>query len=123
MIIRQRLAASIVAATALAAPGVQAQDANPGKAVFAQCASCHAIDASNGVGPSLQGVVGRRAGSFAGFRYSRAMKAAGTTWDATTLDGYIADPQKAVPGNVMPFAGISDAKPRADLVGYLKTLT
>ena len=119
----RHLVAALVSATALVAPGVHAQDANAGKAVFSQCAACHSIDGSNGVGPSLQGVVGRKTATFAGFRYSRAMKAAGTTWDAATLDAYIADPQKALPGNVMPFSGIPDAKQRADLIAYLKTLT
>lgn len=107
----------------LAAAGTaHAQDATAGKAVFAQCAACHSIDGSNGAGPTLQGVVGRKAGSFAGFRYSRAMKGAGYAWDAAKLDAYLADPQKALPGNVMPFSGITDAKQRADLVAYLATL-
>jgi cytochrome c len=99
-----------------------AQDAAAGKAAFAGCAACHSVDGSNGAGPSLQGVVGRKAGVLAGFRYSRAMKAAGTTWDAASLDAYIADPQKLIPGNVMPFSGMPDAKERADLVAYLGTL-
>jgi cytochrome c len=99
-----------------------AQDATAGKAAFATCAACHSVDGSNGDGPSLQGVLGRKAGSFTGFRYSRAMKAAATTWDAASLEAYIADPQKAVPGNVMPFAGVPDAKERADIVAYLATL-
>jgi cytochrome c len=50
------------------------------------------------------------------------MKEAGTIWDAASLDAYIAEPQKVVPGNVMPFSGVSDAKVRADLVAYLATL-
>ncbi len=111
-----------IAAIAAMASSAHAQDATAGKAVFAQCTACHSTDGSNGVGPSLLGVVGRKVGTFPGFRFSRAMKAAGTNWDATTLDGYIADPQKALPGNVMPFSGIPDAKQRADLIAYLKTL-
>jgi len=99
-----------------------AQDAAAGKEAYAQCAVCHSIDGTNGVGPSLQGVVGRKAGAFAGFRYSRAMKGADIAWDDKLLDAYLADPQKTVPGNVMPFSGIADAKQRADLVAYLKTL-
>ena len=120
---RYRPGLAIVATIATAAPVAHAQDATAGKAVFAQCAACHSVDGSNGVGPSLQGVVGRKVATFPGFRFSRAMKAAGTTWDATMLDGYIADPQKALPGNVMPFSGIPDAKLRADLIAYLKTLS
>ena len=99
-----------------------AQDAAAGKAAFARCSACHSVDGSNGVGPGLQGVLGRKPGSFAGFRYSRAMKAAATNWDTTSLEAFIADPQKAIPGNVMPFSGVPDAKERADIVAYLATL-
>jgi len=110
------------AALLCAVTAAPAQDAIAGKTAFAACSACHSVDGSNGAGPSLQGVVGRKAGGFAGFRYSRAMKAGDTTWDAVTLDAYIADPQKAMPGNVMPFSGIPDAKVRADIVAYLSTL-
>jgi len=101
---------------------LRAQDTAAGRQVFAQCSVCHSTDGSNGVGPSLRGVVGRKAGSVAGFRYSRAMKTVGITWDEQQLTDYLADPQKIVPGNVMPFAGVSDAKQRADVVAYLVTL-
>ncbi len=121
--IHRHLLFVVAASGAVVVCPAHAQDASAGKGVFAQCAVCHSVDGSNGVGPSLQGIVGRNAGTFAGFRYSRAMKAANRTWDATTLDTYIADPQKAVPGNVMPFSGIPDAKQRADLIAYLKTLS
>lgn len=109
------------AALLCAGTAALAQDAAAGKAAFARCSACHSVDGSNGVGPSLQGVLGRKAGSFAGFRYSRAMKAA-TTWDAASLEAYIADPQKAIPGNAMPFSGVPDARERADVVAYLATL-
>ncbi|APW36265.1 cytochrome c family protein [Rhodoferax koreense] len=100
----------------------QAQDVAAGKAAFAQCAACHSIDGTNGAGPSLQGVDGRKVGSFPGFRYSRAMKATAYNWDAAKLEAYIANPQAAIPGNVMPFSGLPDAKQRADLVAYLQSL-
>ena len=106
---------------ALASP-VGAQDVAAGKQLFAQCSVCHSIDGTNGVGPSLQGIVGRKAGTFAGFRYSRAMKGANITWDDKTLEAYLADPQKAIPGNVMPFSGLADAKQRADVIAYLNAL-
>lgn len=116
--------ATLVAAglLALAAGHAQAQDATAGKAVFAQCTACHSIDGSNGAGPTLKGIAGTKSGEVAGFRFSRAMKAAGITWDAKTLDAYIANPQTAIPGNVMPYSGLPDAKQRADLVAYLLTL-
>ena len=106
----------------LVAFDASAQDVAAGKQVYAQCAACHSIDGSHGVGPSLQGVIGRQAGSAPGFRFSRAMKGAGYPWDAKALDAYIANPQGAVPGNVMPYAGLADAKQRADLIAYLASL-
>ena len=99
-----------------------AQDAASGKQAFAQCAACHAVNAANGLGPSLQGIVGRKSGVFPGFRYSPALKNAGIAWDDKNLDAFLSDSQKLVPGNVMPFSGVADAKQRADLIAYLKTL-
>jgi cytochrome c len=99
-----------------------AQGHDEGKQAFAQCSACHSIDGSNGVGPPLSGVVGRKAGSVAGFRYSRAMKGSNIVWDEKSLDAFVSDPQKVVPGNVMPFAGVADAKQRADLIAYLQKL-
>lgn len=99
-----------------------AQEAAAGKQVFMQCAACHSIDGSTRTGPSLKGILGRKAGSVADFRYSHAMKRSNIVWDASTLDAYLAHPQQAIPGNTMPFAGIADARQRADLVAYLQTL-
>ena len=99
-----------------------AQDAASGKQAFAQCAACHAVNAANGLGPSLQGIVGRKSGVFPGFRYSPALKNAGIAWDDKNLDAFLSDSQKLVPGNVMPFSGVADAKQRADVIAYLKTV-
>ncbi len=99
-----------------------AQDAIAGKNIFAQCSVCHSTDGTNGVGPTLKGIVGSKAAEVPGFRFSRAMRASSVTWDDKSLDAYIADPQKAIPGNVMPFSGLADPKERADLIAYLKTL-
>jgi len=111
-----------LAMAALAHAPARAQDAAAGKSVFAQCQACHSVDGTNGVGPSLQGVAGRKAGTFSGFRYSRAMTGAAVMWDPKTLDAFIAEPQKVVPGTVMPFGGMPDASQRAALVAYLQTL-
>ncbi len=119
---KQRWMIAALAAAAGAAAPAGAQDAAAGRANFAQCAACHTIDDSNGAGPSLKGVVGRKVGSYPGFHYSRAMKSTDWTWDAAKLDTYLADPQVAIPGNVMPFSGLPDAKQRADLIAYLLTL-
>ena len=106
------------ATTALAA------DATKGKAVFqTQCAMCHQIKPKAlGIGPSLAGVVGRKAGTLPGFAYSPAMKKFAKPWTPALLDSYAAAPMKAIPGNRMPFAGLADAAKRADLVAYLATL-
>jgi len=114
--------AALVAAAVLWHGSAKAQDASAGKAVFGQCAACHAIDGKNGAGPGLAGIVGRTAGTAPGFHYSRAMAAVGKPWDAESLSAFIENPQQAVPGNVMPFSGLPDAKQRADLLAYLQTL-
>jgi cytochrome c len=105
----------------LTQPVLAASPATP-PAVFAQCAACHSVTGSNGVGPSLQGVIGRKAGTFPGFRYSRAMKSYGKVWDKTTLAAYLANPQQAVPGNTMPFAGVPDAAQRNAIITYLASV-
>ena len=119
-----KIALSVIAAASLLGlcASTHAQDAAAGKPVFAQCIACHSVDGKPGVGPTLQGILGRQSGEFPGFHYSRAMKSAGITWNSKTLNAYVADPQKAVPGNVMPFSGVADAKQRADLIAYLGTL-
>lgn len=104
------------------APPAHAQDIANGKSVFRACAACHATDQTNRVGPGLQGIVGRTAGTFPAFRYSRAMRKSGIIWDENSLDAYLAAPQKAIPGNRMPFAGLKNANDRADLIAYLSTL-
>jgi cytochrome c len=106
----------------LLATHAAAQDVAAGKQVFGQCSVCHSIDGTNGVGPTLKGIVGSKAGELAGFRFSRAMKTSNIAWDDTTLDAFVADPQKVIPGNVMPFSGVADPKQRADVIAYLKTL-
>jgi len=99
-------------------------DAARGEARFKECAACHKLEAgANEVGPSLHGVFSRKAGELADFRYSPAMKRSGVTWTADTLDKYIADPQAFIPANRMPYAGISNAADRADLIAYLRKAT
>jgi cytochrome c len=107
-----------------AKPDDQPGDVSRGQVVFNQCAVCHDTHAATAPnpGPDLHGVVGRRAGSLPGYRYSRAMRNARRSWTEAALDAYIADPQTAVPGNTMPFPGIADATQRRDLIAYLKTL-
>ena len=115
------LVAAFVLAVGVAKPG-WAQDAAHGETVFKVCAACHAKDQTNRTGPGLQGVVGRTAGTALGFRFSRAMKQSGIVWDNKSLDAYLAAPQKAVPGNTMPYAGMKNYQDRVDLIAYLATL-
>jgi cytochrome c len=99
-------------------------DATRGEKKFEECATCHSVmEGQNGVGPSLHGLFGRKAAEIADFRYSAPMKRSGITWTAKTLDEFIADPQKVVVGNRMPYAGLPDAGDRADLVAYLENAT
>ena len=99
----------------------QQGDAKRGQKLFEVCRACHAADgATNEVGPSLRGVFGRKAGSLEDFRYSPAMKRSGITWNAQTLDTFIADPQSAVPANRMPYDGLPNARDRADLIAWLQ---
>jgi len=91
-------------------------------AAFAACSACHSSDGASGVGPTLKGIYGRKSGSVGGFAYSRAMRSAALTWDEKSLDSFLADPQKTVPGNHMPFPGVPDAKERAEVIDYLKTV-
>ncbi|MBN8817337.1 MAG: cytochrome c family protein [Sphingomonas sp.] len=112
-------------ATAAAKPAetASAGDAANGAKLFAQCKICHSTEENkNGLGPSLHGVVGRKAGTLAGFNYSPAMKGSGLTWTDPTLDDYLKGPMKKVPGTKMAFAGIANDKNRADVIAYLDTL-
>ena len=101
-----------------------AGDAAAGKALFMQkCGLCHSpVQGQNKIGPSLWGVVGRKAGTEADYTYSDAMKNANRTWDATTLDDYLTNPRQKIPGVKMIFAGLPDATDRQNVIAYLSTL-
>jgi cytochrome c len=88
---------------------------------FAACGACHS-ERAGALGPSLHGLVGRKAGTAAGFRYSPAMKGSPIVWDKAKLDAYLTNPQKSIPGNTMAFPGVADAKDRAAIVAHLETL-
>ena len=114
----------LAAALAAAAGAVQADgDAKRGLKLYDECAACHAIEGgAREIGPSLKGVFGRKAGDAGDFRFSPAMKRSGITWTAQTLDAFLADPQKAVPANRMPYSGMPDARDRADLIAYMQAV-
>jgi cytochrome c len=116
----------VLAATlALATPAhAQQGDATRGEQKFVECAACHSVERGvNNVGPSLAGLFGRHAGSLPDFRYSAAMRKSAITWTPEVLNEFISDPQKRVPANRMPYAGLTDAAARADLIAYLEKAT
>ncbi len=100
-----------------------AQDADAGEKSFrVYCGYCHhppRFD-SNGIGPNLKGVVGRRAASYPNFNYSSALTSAGLTWNEATLDAWLARPQAVVSGTKMAFTGIRNAAERANIIAFLK---
>ncbi|MCM0032984.1 c-type cytochrome [Sandarakinorhabdus limnophila] len=97
-------------------------DAAKGEKLFAQCKACHVAEAGkNRVGPSLWAVVGRTAGSIAGFNYSKANKESGVTWSEDVLFTYLEAPAKFMPGTRMAFGGLKNPQDRADVIAYLKT--
>ena len=100
----------------------RAQDALAGEKVFGVCKMCHQIgeNAKNAVGPVLNGVIGRKAGSYPGYSYSDANKNSGITWDEATFREYIKDPKAKVPGTKMSYAGLKDEQKINDLVAFLK---
>lgn len=114
---------AIAAGALMIAGTAQAQDAKHGAQVFATyCAMCHSTQAGRNVmGPSLHGVVGRKAGTVSGFNYSQAMQASGVVWTPEHLDAYLADPKAFVPKNRMSFPGLHAAGDRADLIAFLAT--
>lgn len=110
-----------VLAAATSSPSL-AQDAGAGERVYAQCRACHQIGegARNIVGPQLNGLFGRKAGTVEGYTYSAANKNSGLTWDDATFRDYIKDPRAKIPGTKMVYAGLKDEQRITDLIAYLK---
>jgi len=109
----------------LGAAQAQTNDGGAQIAYNNACRTCHSMrEGDHRLGPSLYGVVGRKAGSIEGFAFSSAMRSANIVWDEKTLDQFIADPEKVVHGNGMkPFGGIDDPKQRGEIIAYLKTIS
>ena len=104
-----------------ATPSAWAQDAAAGEKTFATCRACHQVGdtAKNAVGPVLNGLFGRKAGSVAGYSYSSANKDSGLTWDEATFSEYIKDPKAKIPGTKMIYPGLKDEQKIKDLMAYL----
>lgn len=117
------MAAAFATAFAAAAPARADGDPDAGKNVFKKCHACHNVGegAKNAVGPELNGIVGRKAGTAEGYNYSDANKGSGITWDVATLDVYLKDPKAKVPGTKMAFPGLPNDNDRANVIAYLGT--
>ncbi len=119
---KPKTAALILALLIAPYAAAYAADKIDGETAFkTACRTCHSVkEGDNRLGPNLHGIVGRKAGAAEGFAYSPAMDGS-FSWDEARLDGFIADPEKAIPGNAMkPFAGIDDAATRKAIIDFLK---
>jgi nitrite reductase (NO-forming) len=100
--------------------GSTSAEAAAGRQVYRKCQACHSLEpGKNSLGPSLAGLIGRPAGEVANYNYSPAMKASNVVWSEDTLAAYLADPQKYIPGNKMPFPGLKNDNERRDVIAYL----
>ena len=115
----------LILATALLSPiAARAEgDADAGKTAFNKCSICHSIkEGENKIGPSLYGLIGRQSHSVPGYVYSEAMKKYDVTWDKDTLETYLVDPRKVVPGTKMIFPGLKNDAERSNVLAYSATL-
>jgi cytochrome c len=122
---RSRHLPAVVLGTALlllqAGTALAEGDPAKGMQIFKKCQVCHSIEAGvNKIGPSLHAVYGRKAGTLAGYNYTDAMKNSGFTWDEASLDKYLTNPRKVVPGTRMVFVGLPKEQDRLDVIAYLK---
>jgi cytochrome c len=116
--------AALAAAVLFVTPALADGDAAKGEKVFAKCKACHEVEKGvNKVGPTLKGVVGRKAAAVEGYKYSESMIAKGAegiVWDEATLTAYLPDPKAFVPKTKMAFAGLKKPEDVADVIAYLK---
>jgi cytochrome c len=121
---KKLILAALASAVLFAVPAHAEGDAAAGEKVFAKCKACHEVEKGvNKVGPTLKGVVGRKAASVEGYKYSEAMiakGAEGVVWDEATLAAYLPDPKGFVPKTKMAFAGLKKPEDVANVIAYLK---
>jgi cytochrome c len=118
--LRVSVLAAVVLAGSVSAAG--AQDAALGEKVFLKCKACHQIGegAKSAVGPVLNGIIGRPAGTYPGYSYSDANKGSGITWDEATLKDYLKNPRAKIPGTKMIFPGLPKDEDIDNVIAYLK---
>lgn len=118
---------TIACASTFATAGASAFDGDieNGKKLFLRCKACHNITAASRprLGPNLNDIIGRKAGSAEGYNYSRALQEAGFEWTTERLDEWLENPRGFLPGNRMAFPGLKHSKDRQDLIAYLKEAT
>ena len=115
---------SVFVALLFSVTTVAAADVAKGKRVYNKCKACHVVNKEkNKIGPHLVGLFGRKAGTVAGFKYSKSMKTSGIVWNEKTLDAYLKKPRTMIKGTRMAFAGLRKDKDRANLIAYLKQAT
>ncbi len=117
------VSAAFATAFLIQAGSASAQDAAAGEKVFNKCRACHQIgeNAKNGVGPQLNGLIGRKSGTIEGYNYSDANKNSGLLWDEATFREYIKDPKAKIPGTKMSYAGLKQESEIDSIVVYLKS--
>ena len=119
---RALLAVALIMPVMLHASQAWSADAVRGQDLYeSRCGACHSIDA-NRVGPAHKGVVDRKAGSVADYDYSPAVKASGIIWTEQTLDRWLSDPEKTIPGQKMNYS-VPDEQDRLDVIAYLKKVS
>jgi cytochrome c len=119
------LAPALSLLAVLGAARAETEDGDRQVAFNNACRTCHSMrEGDHRLGPSLYGIVGRKAGSIEGYAFSSAMQSANIVWDEKNLDQFIANPDKVVHGNAMkPYGGIDDPEQRGEIIAYLKTIS
>lgn len=117
--------AAIIANLLVFAPGARGAgggDPVRGERLYGRCVACHSLE-RNRTGPEHCGLIGRRAGRVPGFNYSKALRDSGIIWNRETLDVFLEDPLRTVPGTKMGYAGVKNPQDRADLIAFLESAT